>query len=87
MTLRFASSTSGILVLGRLPLKCTLKFTTCFDVSHSTAHTCGPEANFTNNTSIKLELAMNTLRKVKYVKTTLSNIRLIQIAKSNQELV
>jgi hypothetical protein len=35
----FVSSIFRILVLGCVPSWCTLKFTACFDVLHSTAHT------------------------------------------------
>jgi hypothetical protein len=43
---------------------------TRFDVSHSTVHTRDRAANITDNTFTKRELAMNTLRKVKSLKTT-----------------
>jgi hypothetical protein len=81
------SSISSIPVLGRLPSWCTLKFTACFDVSHSTTHTCGQAANFTDTAFAKLELAMNTQHKVMTVKTTLSSTRFVQITKFNENLV
>jgi hypothetical protein len=80
------TSISGIPVQGRPPSWCSLKLTICFDVLHSTVHTPGLVANFTNTTFAKQELALNTLRKVKSVKTTLSNTLFIQITKSNQDL-
>jgi hypothetical protein len=86
VTLASVSSISEILVLGRPPSWCILKFTACFDVSHSTAHTRGQEANFTNTTFAKRELVMNTLHKVMSIKTTLSNTSFVQITKSNQGL-
>jgi hypothetical protein len=66
---------------------CTLKFIDCFDFSHSTAHTGTLAANFIDTTSAKRELAVNALRKVKGVKSALSNKRFVQITKSNQDLV
>jgi hypothetical protein len=60
---------------------------TCFDVSHSSAHTRSWAANFTNTTLAKLELAMYKLCKVKFIETTLSNRHFVQITKSNQDLV
>jgi hypothetical protein len=63
------------------------ELTACFNVSHRTAHTRGRGANFTDTTSAKRELAVNILRKVKSVKTTLSSTRFVQITKSSQDLV
>jgi hypothetical protein len=77
------SSISGILVLGCQPSWCTLKFRACFDISH----TCSQVENFTDTTSAKWEVAMNTPHKVKPVKTTLSNTCFVQITKFNQDLV
>jgi hypothetical protein len=62
-------------------------FTACLIVSHSTAHQRGRTANFTDTTFAKRELAVNTLRKVKAIKTTLSTTRFVQVTKSNQDLV
>jgi hypothetical protein len=56
-------------------------------VSHITMHNCGRAANFTDTTFAKPELAVNTLLKVKSVKTTLSNTHFVQITKSNQDQV
>jgi hypothetical protein len=64
----------------------TLKFTACFDISPSTAYACGRAANFTDNIFAKRELHMNTQRKVKFVKTTLSDTRFVQITKSSEDL-
>jgi hypothetical protein len=75
------SSISGIPVLG-LRHCCAPKFTASYDGSHSTA-----AAYFTDSTFAILELAVNILRKVKSVKTSLSNTRFIQITKPNQDLV
>jgi hypothetical protein len=66
-------SISGIPILGRPPSWCTLKFTDCFDVSHSTVHTHGWTINFNDTNFVKRELAGNTLRKMKSVKSTLPN--------------
>jgi hypothetical protein len=59
----------------------------CFDVLHSTAHTHGLAANFTNIAITTREMTVNTLRKVNPVKPTLSNTLFIYITKSNQDLV
>jgi hypothetical protein len=69
------SSISGIPVLGLPPYWCTLKFTASFVVSHNRCRT----ANFTDITFAKRKLALNTLRKVKSVRTTQSNTRFFQI--------
>jgi hypothetical protein len=61
------SSISEIQVLGLPPSWCTLKFTFCFDILQSNAHTRGQAANFTNTTIAKRELNVNTPRKVKPV--------------------
>jgi hypothetical protein len=85
-TIVSVSSISGIPVLERPPSWCTL--TASFDVLHSSAHTGGRAANFTETTtSAKRELTVNTLHKLKFVKTTLSNMRFVQIPKSNKDLV
>jgi hypothetical protein len=65
----------------------TLKFTVCFVFLHSTAHNHGWAADFTNGTFAKCDLAVNTLREVKPVKTILSNARFVHITKSSQDLV
>jgi hypothetical protein len=67
------SSISGIAVLRHPQSWCTVKFTDCFVVSHSTAHNRGRAADFTNITFSKREFAANTLRKAKFVKTSLPN--------------
>jgi hypothetical protein len=56
-------------VLGRPQTWRTLKFTVCFEVSHGPGHTRRQATNFTDITFAKRELAVNTLRKVKSVKT------------------
>jgi hypothetical protein len=81
------SSISGILVLEHPPSWCILNFAVCFVVSHSAAHTRGPAANFTSTTFAKREFAVNTLLKMKSVKTTLSNKCVVQFTKYNQDLV
>jgi hypothetical protein len=53
----------------------------------STAHSRGRAANFIDTTFAKREWAVNSLRKVKSVKTTLSDTRFFQITKSHQDLV
>jgi hypothetical protein len=50
-------------------------------------HSRGQAANFTDTTVAKQEFALNTRRKVKCIKTTLSNKRFFHITKSNQNLV
>jgi hypothetical protein len=82
-----ASSISGIPVLGRPPTWCTLKFTACFDVLHSTAHTHGQAADLADTIFAKREMTVNTLHKLKSLKTTLSSTRFVRITKSNQDLV
>jgi hypothetical protein len=62
------SSISIFPLLERLSSWCTLKFTACFDVWHSTLHTRNQAENFTNTTFAKWEMAMNTLHKMKSVK-------------------
>jgi hypothetical protein len=86
MMLASVSRISGIPLLGRPPSWCTLKFTAWFDVPHSTEHNHGRKANFTDTAFAKRELAVNTLRKVKSVNTTLSNISFIHITKSKEDL-
>jgi hypothetical protein len=81
------SSISGIPVLGRPSSWFTLKFIVWLVVSHSTAHTCCRANNFTDISFAKRDLAVNTLRKVKSVKTTPSNGRFVHISKSIQDLV
>jgi hypothetical protein len=66
-----------------LPLVCLLGFS----LSQSAAYSGGRAANFAVFTFIKRELTVNTLRKVKSVKTTMSNTRFVQITKSNQDLL
>jgi hypothetical protein len=51
------------------------------------AHSGGLAANFAVFTFAKREMTMNTLRKMKSIKTVLSNTCFIQITKSNQYLV
>jgi hypothetical protein len=47
---------------------------------YSSAHTGGRAATFTETaTSAKRELTVNTLRKLKFVKTALSNTRFVEI--------
>jgi hypothetical protein len=58
-----------------------------FVASHSTVHNRSRVASFTDTTFAKRELAVNTLCKVKSVKTTLSSTRSVHIAKLNQDLV
>jgi hypothetical protein len=82
-----ASSICGIPILVHLPSWCTLKFTACFVVLHSTVHNHGRAANFINTTITKWKLAVNALRKVKSIKTTVANAHVILIAKSNQGLM
>jgi hypothetical protein len=53
-----------------------------FVAPHSTAHNRGRAETFT-----KRELAVNTLRKVKSVLSTLSNTRFVEITKSSQDSV
>jgi hypothetical protein len=57
-----------------------------FDVSHSTAHTCCRAANFTDTSSAKRELFMNTVRKAWSMKTTLPSTRFVQIATSKDQV-
>jgi hypothetical protein len=80
-------SISGIQALGRQPSLCTIKFTACSLVSHSTAHNRGRKANFINTTFTKWELTVNTLHKVKPVVTTLATTRFVHITRFNHDLV
>jgi hypothetical protein len=59
------------------------QFIVCLVLSNSTAHPCGRAANF-DTFFDKRELAENTLRKAKSVKTALSNTRFVYVTKSNQ---
>jgi hypothetical protein len=79
------SNISGTPVLGRPPSWCTLKFIACFVVSHSTVRSRGREGNFSDTNFANL--AVKTLHKTKYVKTTLSNTRFDVITECNQDLV
>jgi hypothetical protein len=67
------------------PSWCTLKFTACFGVSHSTAHARSQAANFTDNNFANRELSVKALRKAKSVKTTVSNTSFVHITKPNQD--
>jgi hypothetical protein len=58
----------------------------CF-VSYSTEHKRGQAANFIDTSFAKRDLALNALRKVKPIKTTLVNTRFVQITKSIQDLM
>jgi hypothetical protein len=53
----------------------------------SAAHNRGRAAKFAVTSFAKRELAVNTLRKVKSVKTFLTNTRFVPITKSNEDLV
>jgi hypothetical protein len=50
-------------------------------------NTLGQAANFAATAFAKREMAVNTLRKVKSVNITLSNIRFVPITESKQDVV
>jgi hypothetical protein len=52
----------------------------------ASAHNRGRAANFTNTTFAKPELAVNTLRKAKFVNASLPNTRFVQITKFSEDL-
>jgi hypothetical protein len=58
-----------------------IQVTACFVVSHCLSWA----ANFTDTMFTKQELAMNTLHKVKSIKTTQAYARFVQITKSSQD--
>jgi hypothetical protein len=80
-------SISRIRVLGLPPSWYTFMLIACLGILYSNVHTHFRVTNLTYVAIAKQELVMITLRKVKSVKTILSNTHFIQISKSTQDLV